>query len=103
MYISWKVRNPSAAFYDYSGETDSTQQKGLVLFVSWNDDVIVANPDRREGDTELGNVTGIVYVAVVGTQQTRNIFTLSYTDSGAIVKTGSMLMGLLTLLAICFQ
>lgn len=113
MYFSWKVRNPSAALYDYTGDVDSTQQDGLSLFVPWNDNVAVATPSRRRRDTDSTDVTGTVYGAIVGTQQTRNTFKLSYTDSttttnpatnsATSVKICTLLMGILALLDISFQ
>jgi hypothetical protein len=85
VFFSWKVRNPSAALYDYTGESDETNKQGLDLFIPWNDNIINEG-SRRKRSTD--DATGTVYGAVVGAQQKTNNFALSYTDSATGIKAG---------------
>ena len=38
MYLSWKVRNPGPAVYDYIQEVAFNQREGGAMYIPWPDD-----------------------------------------------------------------
>ena len=104
IYISWKVRNPSAAVFDYFGDVNERSINGIELYIPWNDANSAGN--RRKRSTE--DVTGTVYGSLVGTEQKQNSFVLtqlSYKDSSTAtsIKAGGLLTGILALLVVWLQ
>jgi hypothetical protein len=104
IYISWKVRNPNAAVFDYLADVNE-KMNGVELFIPWNDAAGASN--RRKRSTE--DITGTVYGSLVGTEQKQNSFVLSYkdsadsADSAASIKAGGLITGILALFVVWLQ
>jgi len=88
-YYSWKVQNPNEALYDDMVEVDAGDRSTSV-HIDWNDEaernarsVTVAGSSKQTLEAPL-------YGAVVGVDDGKNEFTLSYVDS-AVVHTGHLL------------
>jgi len=89
-YFSWRVQNPSEVFYDVKVDVYAGYGSTSVR-IRWSDEA-----ERHSKNVTIydsGNVTAIasaLYGAVVGADDGKNEFTLSYVDS-AVVHTGHLL------------
>ena len=95
MYLSWKVRNPGPAVYDYIQDVTPNQREGGAMFIPWPDDLYY-------GWEEI-----YLYGAIVGGPGTigmTNRYIMEYTDGmfsdrAGIVTANLVLLVLMMVLA----